>query len=386
MVVHGRWNYRRLSKCILYSFYKNIVLTFMLFFFAFFSAFSGMSLFDDMVYSGYNFFLGMPPLLIGMFDRDMSSRTVLRFNKVYMSGKDRMDLNIPTLTSWMVQGVLDAIVIFFLTYCVVGFTADGLYIFGTTCYSCLILSMMYRAASSTYSWNFVTFFFWFGSLILFGGIFMPIYSNWYDYAPQFYGVAAKMVANSAFWLIMFLVPSTVLLVDFTKKLFRSMYFHTPIDHAMEVDRGITHDTKEMINVYEGDSHTVRSLLSKKGEQDDQGMHKWWMTFNSRLPKFKFDRKKLRMMNKHLDAKSMRDLGIVDTEKDKQAVSGFAFDHIGRDIGVGGRGSMYRPSLTDAGDRTDAHSSERIMSSEREHSGDGMAASLRNLGLGEKTDI
>lgn len=69
IMVHGRWNYRRLSKCILYSFYKNIVLTFMLFYFEFVSAFSGKSLFEDMVYSGYNFFLGMPPLMIGMFDK-----------------------------------------------------------------------------------------------------------------------------------------------------------------------------------------------------------------------------------------------------------------------------------------------------------------------------
>jgi magnesium-transporting ATPase (P-type) len=37
VMVHGRWNYRRLCKCILYSFYKNIVLTFMLFFYGFYS-------------------------------------------------------------------------------------------------------------------------------------------------------------------------------------------------------------------------------------------------------------------------------------------------------------------------------------------------------------
>lgn len=56
-----------------------------------------------MVYSGYNFFLGMPPLMIGMFDKDMSQRTILRFHKVYMSGRERMDLNVPSLASWMSQ-------------------------------------------------------------------------------------------------------------------------------------------------------------------------------------------------------------------------------------------------------------------------------------------
>jgi len=147
----------------------------MLFYYEFYSGFSGKSLFEDMVYSGYNFFLGMPPLMIGMFDKDMSQRTMLRFKNVYMSGRERMDLNVPTLASWMVQGVIDAAFLFFFTYCVVGTVSDGMYILGTTCYSALILGMLYRAASSTYTWNAVVAFFWVGSGLLYAAIFMPIY-------------------------------------------------------------------------------------------------------------------------------------------------------------------------------------------------------------------
>lgn len=126
----------------------------------------------------------------------------------------------------------------------------------------------------------VIFFFWFGSIILYAGIFMPIYSNWYAYAPQFYGVVAKMVANPSFWLIVVLVPTTVLLLDLTKKLWRSMHFATPIDHAMELDRGITWSLKEMIGVYQGDEETIRKMLNKKGgEQADDGMFKWCVGYH-----------------------------------------------------------------------------------------------------------
>lgn len=38
---------------ILYSFYKNIVLTMILFYYSFYTGFSGQSLFQDYVYSGY---------------------------------------------------------------------------------------------------------------------------------------------------------------------------------------------------------------------------------------------------------------------------------------------------------------------------------------------
>lgn len=375
VMVHGRWNYRRLCKCILYSFYKNIVLTFMLFFYGFYSGFSGKSLFEDMVYSGYNFFLGMPPLMIGMFDKDMSQRTMLRFKKVYMSGRERMDLNVPTLASWMVQGVIDALVLFFFTFALTGSVGNGMYIFGTTCYSALLLGMLYRAASSTYTWNGVVAFFWVGSGLLYAAIFMPIYSNWYAYSPQFYGTAAEMVAGGdgqagAFWLVMLLVPTTVLIADLTKKLWRSIFVTTLIDHAMEIDRGITHDAEEMIRVMQGDEDTIKGILRTRGEFADDGMYKWWLAFNSRLPKFKFDRHKLRLLNRKLDDKSKRELGIVDTEVEK-GQSGFAYDHVAKGLGVGGTGRGEGESLSLSG-RQDSGEDNRDSrgSSGREEGGKG----------------
>jgi phospholipid-transporting ATPase len=77
MLVHGHWDYRRLCKVILYSFYKNIALTFILFYYCFFTGFSGQSLYESLVYSGYNFFLAMPILCVGLFDKDVDARTAV---------------------------------------------------------------------------------------------------------------------------------------------------------------------------------------------------------------------------------------------------------------------------------------------------------------------
>ena len=52
MLVHGHWDYRRLCKVIIYSFYKNVALTFILFYYCFFTGFSGQSLYESLVYSG----------------------------------------------------------------------------------------------------------------------------------------------------------------------------------------------------------------------------------------------------------------------------------------------------------------------------------------------
>ena len=54
LLVHGRWGYRRVSLMICYYFYKNIILVFTEFYFAFFNGFSGQIYFADWLPMLYN--------------------------------------------------------------------------------------------------------------------------------------------------------------------------------------------------------------------------------------------------------------------------------------------------------------------------------------------
>ena len=74
------------KQTVLYSFYKNVVITLTLFLFSFVSAISGTSLYDSLVYSGFNFFLGLPIFGLGFLERDLSERTCLTHPEVYVSG------------------------------------------------------------------------------------------------------------------------------------------------------------------------------------------------------------------------------------------------------------------------------------------------------------
>ena len=58
LLIHGRLDYRRICKVVEYSFYKNIVSTIVVFYFTFFSAYSGQSLFEDSIHAVYNVVLG----------------------------------------------------------------------------------------------------------------------------------------------------------------------------------------------------------------------------------------------------------------------------------------------------------------------------------------
>ncbi len=46
LLVHGHLSYKRNTKLILYSFYKSMVITFTQFYFTWFSAFSGLEIYD----------------------------------------------------------------------------------------------------------------------------------------------------------------------------------------------------------------------------------------------------------------------------------------------------------------------------------------------------
>ena len=57
LLVHGRWNYIRQSRVFLYSMHKNMVITLTLFWYSYYTALSGTSMYDSWVYSGTYMFV-----------------------------------------------------------------------------------------------------------------------------------------------------------------------------------------------------------------------------------------------------------------------------------------------------------------------------------------
>lgn len=88
LLVYGRYIYLRSSKLVLYSFFKNLVLVSTLFYFCIHSGFSGTMYLDSIVFSGFNFYLGMPIVILGIFDKDVAVEYVYKYPKLaYQSGR-----------------------------------------------------------------------------------------------------------------------------------------------------------------------------------------------------------------------------------------------------------------------------------------------------------
>lgn len=95
LLVHGSWNYSRLCKLILYSFYKNICLYVIELWFAIYSGWSGQILFERWTIGLYNvMFTALPPLAMGLFDRACSADTMLKYPKLYKPSQDAKLFNV----------------------------------------------------------------------------------------------------------------------------------------------------------------------------------------------------------------------------------------------------------------------------------------------------
>eukprot|EP01034_Spumella_vulgaris_P026143 gene26144-32677_t len=247
LLVHGRWDYRRICKVVVYSFYKNIVLTMVLFLFAFFSAYSGQSLFDDNIYAMYNIVLSLPVVAFGIFDRDISEDTLLKYNFLYLSGRKRLDLNVSTVLYSMLQAVIEAVIIFFVPYYAYstqydiwtpsssgGGESDGLWVFGTAVYTYLLCAMFLRCALLTCTWSSWSHAASWASIALYFA-FLLIYQNFPGISYNFAGVASEMFGSYTFWALFVLVLVASVAMETTIRAIRTEFFPTIVDIGTEYD-------------------------------------------------------------------------------------------------------------------------------------------------------
>ena len=248
---HGRKNYRRMSKVIIYSFFKNMVLTYVLFYFQADCAWSGTSFYESWVYSGFNFFLGLIPLAMGFFDHDVADATVDKYPRLYAAGLHRMDLNVTNMAYGTLEAIAASLAIYYLTREVYwrpmsiwqdhGKAMD-VWVLGTAVFVGMVMAMMARACLLVDSWNKVQLgFVVLQHLMMFTFIiFMAqAYAAWYGfYDYDYYGVAYHAYALPVFWLVScVLVPTVVSALQILVLGVHLDFFPSINDIGKELDHG-----------------------------------------------------------------------------------------------------------------------------------------------------
>uniref|UniRef100_A0A8C2KEB9 Phospholipid-transporting ATPase n=1 Tax=Cyprinus carpio TaxID=7962 RepID=A0A8C2KEB9_CYPCA len=221
LLVHGAWSYNRVTKCILYCFYKNVVLYIIELWFAFVNGFSGQILFERWCIGLYNvIFTALPPFTLGIVDRPCSQQNMLRFPQLYRITQNAEGFNTKVFWGHCINALIHSIILFWFPLKVL----EHVHII-TVLYDSLSLSLFLvqyvvvtvclKAGMETTAWTRFSHLAVWGSMVLWM-LFFAVYSAIWPtipIAPDMLGQAGRVMQCWSFWLGLILVPTACLLKD-----------------------------------------------------------------------------------------------------------------------------------------------------------------------------
>eukprot|EP00501_MAST-03F_sp_TOSAG23-6_P001510 GSMAST32.ASY1.ANO1.1571.1 assembled CDS len=254
----------RLLLVILYTFYKNMVVTLCIFYYSFYTGFSGTLLYEEWVYTLFNsVFCAYPIIAIGIFDQDLVQEISVAQPKLYMTGLLNLDLNNLKMTETVGLAIVHTNGI------------GGFYCFGTTVYSCIIITCNLRAALITYTWNWVSFALMAFTIVGYFG-FLLLYSNM-NINPAFHYVGPKLLQNSLFWCLVLAAPAAALLFDLITEYCRLNFFSDPIDIARNVKQNLPIGIEEVNRISQVQDHKSSTPVELMKYHKDHQQHQSYFT-------------------------------------------------------------------------------------------------------------
>jgi len=171
LLVHGRWNYMRISKLVLYMFYKNITLVLAQYWYGYLSGASGSKMYWEIGVQLYNIaFTGLPIVVVGVMDKDLPAPFSLEYPDLYRRGPERYFFNMYTFGRWIAAAVYESLIIFVvMSY---GFNAseksagsESRVEFGMVAFSLTVLIVNLKIWMIADRWTVLSFSLWFGSVM-----------------------------------------------------------------------------------------------------------------------------------------------------------------------------------------------------------------------------
>ncbi|KAG6955688.1 hypothetical protein JG688_00011824 [Phytophthora aleatoria] len=253
LLVHGRWNHRRVARVILFSFYKNMALIMTLFLYSLYNGYSGQTLYESYLMVGWNvLYTVLPIFVLGITDEDIRDSAVLRFPFVYRSSLRKSELSIRGLSFWVANALFHSLLVFYFVMKTMGGVSsehghtNGLFPDGTAVYGALIITVTLKASLHTqclYRWtraHYISLVGGFLAYILFVGAYSQAYRMFptFDVFRDFQGLAHILFSEMLYWAMLIFTSVTCLCVDLAVMYLRKMYLPCSNDIILEIDSGL----------------------------------------------------------------------------------------------------------------------------------------------------
>jgi phospholipid-transporting ATPase len=269
LLVHGAWSYQRVSKVILYSFYKNIAMFMTQFWYSFQNAFSGQIIYESWTLTFYNvFFTAAPPFVIGIFDQFVSARLLDRYPQLYRLSQSGVFFRMHSFWSWVANGFYHSLILYFGSQAIIlwdwpqwdGRNA-GHWVWGTGAYTANLATVLLKASLITNIWTKYTFLAIPGSFLLWF-ILMPIYAvvaPKVNISNEYIGVIERLFPDPRFWAMVIVLPPLCLIRDFAWKYAKRMYFPQAYHHVQEIQKYNIQDYRPRMEQFQKAIRKVRQV-------------------------------------------------------------------------------------------------------------------------------
>jgi phospholipid-transporting ATPase len=253
LLVHGRWNYVRMGKLILYIFYKNVILNLTQYWYMIYTGYSGQKFFLEWGLQGYNLlFTALPIVLVSTFEQDVPACLAHNYPLLYRIGQENTRFNTKVVWAWITSCVWESLIICFgvvfgMRYLVTNQETPTMWVYGCTSFTIVLIVVTLKLCLHQQMWwpihiaiYVVSFLLWIGTaaFISHGKSVSSSYWN---------GVFSNTFRIDAFWLVVPLLVVAALSRDFLWKgytcMFRPSYKHL----AQEVNAfGLIHIADQLL--------------------------------------------------------------------------------------------------------------------------------------------
>ncbi|XP_053369537.1 phospholipid-transporting ATPase IC, partial [Clarias gariepinus] len=205
LLVHGHWSYHRICNFLIYFLYKTTSFALVNIWFSFYNGFSAQLMYESWFISFYSvFYTSFPVQCLGIFDKNMSAESCLRWPEFYMIGQRRELFNPLTICAGLFYAVYTSIVLFFLPFGVFQDTDLDYQTLAVTLEMSIVFTVTTEIILNTKCWTKYNFAAVLVSLVLFFLSTIILHSpRLFTLSPKdyaFFGASLNAFTNPVVWL------------------------------------------------------------------------------------------------------------------------------------------------------------------------------------------
>ncbi|BFZ54053.1 drs2 neo1 protein [Savitreella phatthalungensis] len=244
LLVHGRWNYVRVSKYILGTFYKEIFVFLTQAIYQRFTGYTGTSLHENWSLSTFNtLFSSLCVICLGAFERDLNASTLLAVPELYEIGRLGKAFNLRLFFGWMTLACTQSVVVFYCVFLAYASRNNNIDVFpmGNMVFTaCVILINLKLLFFEIHSWSILNFAF-FTITVCGWFLWLVLLNSFYGYQPIYFVKGALFHhygKNVGWWSALLFTIIFTALIDIITQSIRIIFFPTQHDIFRELQADV----------------------------------------------------------------------------------------------------------------------------------------------------